>query len=360
MLIHNHTIEIFLEKCLKLSKDILSNEMGLKVHRTRFEFKHMLYPIHLVCFEKAGQLGFFDFSNYRIGINKFFVTHINSTDLMNVLRHELAHYYAYLIYGRDINAHGSEFRTICQQFSWGEEVYLSQFKPEIEAKIHANTKVIEKIQKLLNLAQSSNTHEAQLATTKANQLLVQYHLETISRSEEKTYFLKQVLTTKTKSGKLYAIYEILTSFMVQPVMNHTKNGIILEVTGGATEVELADYVAHFLDHELDFIWKQAQKEDAKLKGIKAKNSFFRSLAAGYLTKIKESHLNLSSSQSKALIAISQDLELASQAFYGRFSKSYSKHSIDSHASAQGEKAGRNLNINKGVTAKITGLFLPKN
>jgi hypothetical protein len=360
MLIHNHTIEIFLEKCLTITKDILTHEMGLKVHRTRFEFKHMLYPIHLVCFETKDKLGFFDFTNYRIGIHKFFVTHINQIDLKNVLRHELAHYYAYLVYGRDIDAHGVEFRSICKQFTWGEEVYLSQFKPEIEEKIHANLKMVEKIKKLLNLAQSSNAHEAELATTKANQLLVQYHLETVSHGVEKTYFLKQVLSSKVKSGKLYAIYEILTSFMVQPVMNHTKNGIVLEVTGGATEVELADYVANFLDHELDFIWKQAQKEDKRLKGMKAKNSFYRSLAAGYLAKIKESHSTLNSTQSKALVAISQDLEIASQAFYGRFSRSYSRHSVDLHASAQGEKAGRNLNIKKGVSSKITGLFLPKN
>lgn len=348
MLIHNHTIEIFLEKCLKLSKDILAHEMKLKVHRTRFEYRNHLYPIHLVCFEKKGQLGFFDFTNYRIGINKFFVSHINQADLLNVLRHELAHYYAYLIYGRDIDAHGVEFRDICKHFGWGEEVYLSTFKPEIEEKIHANLKVIEKIQKLLNLAQSSNTHEAELATSKANQLLVQYHLETVSSTDEKTYFLKQVLSSKVKSGKFYAIYEILTSFMVQPVMNHTKTGIVLEVTGGATEVELADYVAAFLNHELDLMWKQAQKQDAKLKGMKAKNSFYRSLAAGYLAKIKESHSSLTTTQSKALVAVAQDLEMASQAFYGRFSKSYSRQAIDQHASSVGEKAGRNLNIKKGL------------
>jgi len=356
MLIHNHTIEIFLEKCLKLTKDILSHEMGLKVHRTRFEHNHLLYPIHLVCFEQKSQLGFFDYSNYRIGVNKFFVTHINQNDLMNVLRHELAHYYAYLIYGRDIDAHGLEFRTICKNFNWGEEVYLSQFKPELEEKIHANEKVLEKIKKLLSLAQSSNAHEAELATSKANQLLVQYHLETLSHSHEKTYFLKQVLHCKVKSGKLYAIYEILTSFMVQPVMNHTKNGIILEVTGGATEVELADYVANFLNHELDYIWKEAQKNDHKLKGIKAKNSFFRSLAHAYLDKIKQANANLTTVQSRALTLISHDLEIASQAFYGRFSKSYSKQSIDTHASAQGEKAGRNLNIKKGLKSDHKKIF----
>jgi len=143
----------------------------------------------------------------------------------------------------------------------------------------------------LALASSDNAHESEMATLKANELLLEHNLELTkahdqSQTEQELVCVARVLEAARKNAKHVTIYEILKTFYVSPVFNHGRGVFYLEVVGDRTSVELADYVAHFLDHELEILWMQTQKENPKLKGKSAKNSFLRGVAKGYIEKIE--------------------------------------------------------------------------
>ncbi len=99
--------------------------------------------------------------------------HCSRQQLHDVIRHELAHYLTFINHGAQAPSHGAEFRALCAQMGWGEEVYKAttcldggRNAPDIE-----ESGVFRKVQKLMALATSSNKNEAELAMIKSQQLL---------------------------------------------------------------------------------------------------------------------------------------------------------------------------------------------
>ena len=168
--------------------------------------------------------------------------------------------------------------------------------------------------------------------------------------EDEIVFVKRVLEASRKQTKHVAIYEILKTFFVSPVFNHGRGIFYLEVIGDKTSVELADYVAHFLDHELEVMWKEARKNNPSFKTIAARNSFFRGVSKGYVEKIENQKKK--SAQSFELALIEKNLASQLKTVYSRIG--HSSMSAGSHhhgANAAGIESGRNLSIKPGVSNK---------
>jgi hypothetical protein len=216
-----------------------------------------------------------------------------------------------------------------------------------KAAFHSE-KVLNKVKNLLKLAESSNPHESELATIKANQLLIKHNLEVANINTENEYYVHRLLTRKRKDAKISTIYDILKHFMVRPILSYGKNEVCIEVTGKRMNIELAEYISEFLDRELDRLWKQ-HKEEHKLSGLKAKNSFFYGLAKGYNEKMNK--LDYSQAEKNALIVLNQKLDETVQKIYRRLGSSYSQGSRDNNSYQLGQNAGKNLNINKGLKNK---------
>jgi hypothetical protein len=208
------------------------------------------------------------------------------------------------------------------------------------------------------LASSDNAFEAELATIKANQLLLEHNLSYIHNTgpDEEAFVVKRVLESARKNTKHDAIYIILQTFCVSPVLNYGDGFFYLEVTGDETSVLLADYVANFLDSELDLLWKSAQKENPKLKGLAAKNSFYRGVASGYVLKI-----NLEKSKTANgldLVLIEENLQKQKNIAYPRLNTSSTPApKNDSNARALGLQKGKNLSIKPGLTSSVKQIFL---
>jgi hypothetical protein len=355
MQIFSKNSELFLKNVKLSGRDILNNEMGLSLKKSRVHHNGYSYPIKYVVFEDSRRLGYFDQNSFQIGINKTLMLNAKPTVIKNILRHELVHFYQHITSGQILSAHGPEYRILCEKFGYGPEVSqasanLDELNEQLEGDLKSERLLI-KIKKLLSLAESDNVHERELATLKANQLLLkhnltQYQLKDKSDDEEEIC-LKRVLETKRTTAKMQAIYEILSSFFVQPVFNHGKNVVYLEVIGTRINVELADYVSKFLDHELEFIWKINKKENG-LKGIKARNSFFKGVGKGYVAKIKEQHKE--NIMGNELVLLKKELEIQVSKVYGRLSFGASVAKTDTTSMSLGKKAGSSLNIRKGISS----------
>ncbi|MDO9183164.1 MAG: SprT-like domain-containing protein [Bacteriovorax sp.] len=363
MFLHSKTISAFITRVRIDVREIVNNEMGLKMERSRIHFKGILYPLNVVVFEDHTRLGYFDSRTYELGLSKKLMYQAKDEVLKNIIRHELAHFMCYLIHGPKV-LHGEEFHDACRNFGWGPEVYgayanLEHENDKIGESNEKTEKLLLRLKKLLALASSDNTHERELATLKANQLLLEHNLNLnqSQNSDEETVYVKRVLVAARKNSKHVAIYEILKTFFVSPVFNHGRGIFYLEVIGDKTSVELADYVASFLDRELEIIWKQTQKENPHFKGISSKNSFFTGVARGYVEKIEKQKTELASKNDLVLIEknIQKNLKIVYPRI-GHASLSSGAHNEDAHSA--GKIKGSNLSIRQALDqGKASKVFL---
>ena len=274
--------------------------------------------------------------------------------IRDILRHELAHFLCYLEFGGDTSAHGDYFKTICTRYQWNDAAKASlnlDIKDDLlEGDLKAQKMKI-KFQALLKLSESDNIHEAEIATLRANELLIRYNLDKVQDHDEAIY-AKVLLTSKRKSAKLICIYDIIRSFMVRPIFIYGKSLVRLEVCGRRENIELAEYVANFLENELENLWKKSG-----LKGTREKNSFFRGIASGYSSKHQEMGTHLKESDQRSLMVIEKTLDLNMQQMYSRLSYSSSQSKTDAKAFGAGQKVGKSLSINPAIKNKTKSKLL---
>lgn len=356
MFIYDSTSLAFTQKAETILKDIIAG-CGIKVRTSRFEMNRYLYPIHVVIFE-GNELGHFNSSYMQIALNRKLTYLAKDSVLRDILKHEFAHYLTFILYGV-VQPHGREFHEVCERFGFPKEVASATMNLELsnlskEGDLQSE-KILEKVKKLFSLAQSSNSHEAELATMKANELLLRHHLDFVKDKEEPIY-MDRLLMRSRKDTKITAIYAILKHFIVKPVISQGKNACCLEVSGNLTNVKLAGYVANFLDRELDVLWENARKEHG-LSGLQAKNSFFLGVAQGFDEKMRSSKSSLKPEDQKALIQVEKKLNFDIQMIYGRLSSSRSGQQIDHNASSRGHEKGLSLTIRNAVEGKAKNLYL---
>lgn len=340
MLIYSKKIIQFVQEIKKTIKEILSDEIGVRVERERFYEKNFSYPIRAVIYNSSNRLGYFDANFFELGINECLM-HSSRELLRNVIRHELAHYFTFIHFGETATPHSAEFKAFCLGTGWGEEVYQAAFELDEKPKSEEENSILRKVQKLMALSTSSNKNEAELAMIKSQQLLLKHNLE--FRSVEERIVLKRVLKQKKKDAKMTAIARILETFFVSIVFSRGVEYTCIEIVGDVVNVEIAEYVATVLQGEFDHLWRETT-----LKGLVAKNSFFHGLAKGYCDKIQALKRGYNRETTTALMVIEKQLIDAKAMVYSRLSTSRSSGIHCKEASLLGEQMGRNLRINPAL------------
>ncbi|HEV8052202.1 MAG TPA: DUF2786 domain-containing protein [Parachlamydiaceae bacterium] len=354
MFVYSKKIIQFIQEIKLALKTILAKEMCLKVSGDRFydREQHASYPIKVVIYNNKSMLGYFDSNFYELGFHECLM-HSSKQQLHDIIRHELAHFMTFIEYGNTVLPHASEFRAFCISMGWGEEVYKATtcLDGGQNASIIEEKGVLRKVQKLMALATSSNQNEAEQAMIKSQQLLLKHNIEStyIDGVDEEKVFLKRILKQRKENSKMRTIARILETFFVGAVYNRGGDHIYLEIIGNAVNIEIAEYVASFLQIELDNLWAHAQQE-ANLKGTVAKNSFFTGLARGYCNKIEGLKREYDSTVTKALMVIEKQLIDAKAMAYQRLTSRTSNASHCRASSAFGEMMGSRLNINPALNS----------
>lgn len=349
---------------------IMKSEMGLDVRKSRFLWRGYLYPLHFVCFEDPKKLGYFQASNYQLGLHKKLMFLAKDEVLKNIIRHELAHFYTFLIHGEGfhhMDAHGEEFHQVCKRFNWGPEISRAYSNLDQDNLVAGDDiefeRVKAKIKKLLALSQSENIHEAEAATLKANEYLLKYNLKGISESNFKEDDLGETIVSSVYSAKrmnatLNGLYDVLQFFHVQPVINRSGEGVTLDVVGSRLNVDIADYITKFLSAEFEVLWKRAQKE-LGFKGLKKKNSYLYGVANGLTLKLRAERENVKkSAQGKDLIVLEGQLKNRVRMAFPRLSRQQSSQAnLDLHAHQKGRQDGNSIQIRPGVSQGNLGKLL---
>lgn len=353
-----------------MAHQIMTDEMGLSVKRSRFQWRGYLYPLHFVVFEDPKKLGYFDSSNYQIGLHKKLMYLAKDEVIKDILRHELAHFYSFLLNGdnfKNLEAHGNEFREVCRGFRWDENVYRAYSnldQDNLKASENPDFERLKnRIHKLMALSESDNPHEAERATLKANEYLLKYNIQNLAafdKEEMSETVVLSVIREKRLNATLNALYDILGYFYVQPIINRNRDGVSLDVVGSRLNVEIAEYVAKFLKAEFERLWRIAKKKDQNLTGSKMKNSYLLGLSRGFCSKLKKERLEvIVPAHGNELIALEGQLTERVKLAFPRLSRQQSSQaSLDLKALQKGHQDGLSLSVKKGVSQGNKGNLIP--
>ncbi len=352
MFIYSEKIILFVQEVKFEIKSILSKEIRVKVVGDRFFYDGQCsYPISVVIYNHKNLLGYFDPNFHELGFHERLM-HVSKEQLKNTIRHELAHYMTFIQHEYQVPSHGPEFRAFCLKMGWGVDVYsaTTHLVEEPEGRIE-ETDIFRKVQKLMALSTSSNKNEAETAMIKSQQLLLKHNMESkyIDANSEERLYLKRIMKQSRENAKMRAIARILETFFVSVVYRRGEDGIYIEILGSKVNIQIAEYVAEILQDKFDRLWALT-KQEHDLKGQVAKNSFFLGIARGYSHKIDSLQKSYQSDETAALMVIEGKLQKAQAMVYERLSSGKSQGNYCPESSKLGEMAGKQLNINPGVSS----------
>lgn len=353
MKIFNETTLSFAQKCESMLKAIIANEIGFEVKRSRFISGRYSFPIHVVIMTSEREWGWFDPHTYQIALNIKLMYGAKDQVIKDILRHEMAHYLCHMLQVEGEPAHGKSFQAVCRRYGWGDEVQKASFNldhQDLSYELERKDRLLNKVKNLLKLAESDNPHEAELATLKANQLLLKHNLAHLDQSDW-TLYSKTVMQASRRNAKMAAIYDILKHFLVGPVFIYGQGQVQLEVSGSLENIELAEYVAGFLEQEFERLWKA----QTSLKGMKAKNAFFLGIAKGYDQKMVEQEF--SDNESRQLVVLKNQLDDKIRKAHRRLSSTSTGGGQDQKAFQAGKASGQNLTVNQAVKNKSQTFYI---
>lgn len=182
-------------------------------------------------------------------------------EVLEVLKHEMAHQFVYEVLGvRDETAHGPTFRKVCEERAIDAR---ASGLPTADAEA---PRVLERIQRLFALAESDNRHEAEAAMRKAHELMLRYNIESIgTRRDYAACHLGD--PTKRRTSVERDVIALLTKhFFVRAIEIPVyvpalgKRGHVYEICGTQANVDFASHVYAFLVGQAERFWARAKKE----------------------------------------------------------------------------------------------------
>ncbi|MCI5223120.1 MAG: DUF2786 domain-containing protein, partial [Candidatus Electrothrix sp. AR4] len=219
--------------------------------------------------------------------------------VLMVLKHEMAHQVCSEHFFLNNAGHGKAFQEACKllgvpspynQSSGDLPDLLNQ--PSRDQRTTAGRKIIQRVNKLLALAESDNEHEAALAMQRATELLNRHNLETASEHNPSICVHLLINTGKkripswrrTICGILqdYFFVEIVFSSLYDAQRHNSYKTI--ELLGRSENVPIAAHCYYFLEQQLESLWeKNRHKFTGNTKT--AKNSYYLGLLHGFSEKL---------------------------------------------------------------------------
>ncbi|SMF21068.1 DUF2786 domain-containing protein [Pseudobacteriovorax antillogorgiicola] len=300
----------------------------------------------------------------RLSLNRDLIVNYPWDTVVEVLKHEMAHQWVHEALDSPHSGHGPEFHQACDRFavaSWARSA-----TGDIQQAISRNPEklspedaaVLKRVEKLLALGRSDNEHEACLAMKEVQRLNQRYQWERLKNRAETSYdYITICHKLKVVPQHQTLIASILSSFFsVDIVFNSlydAKDQISyksLELMGSTKHLQIADYVYHYLWHQLPLLW-QAHKANAGRKSNR--KSFYIGLLTGFHEQLEEqSKAATSKDLSEAQALITRNRQELDQFVADRHPRvhrrSYQCQLRDNDAFQDGKKQGRLMKLRPGI------------
>lgn len=276
--------------------------------------------------------------------------------LEEVLKHEMAHQYVdEVLQVGDEPAHGPAFRKVCQERGIDARAAGAPALPDESVP----SPVLDRVAKLLALAESPNEHEAQAAMSAAQRLMLKHNLEAAVSGAASNYRFRHLgrATGRVSEHERRLAMILDEFFFVQAIwvpvwrVVEAKRGSVLEVCGSRDNVELAAYVYDFLMYTSDALYRadRARRGD---RSHQARRKFLAGVMSGFHERLRGERQR---SAAQGLVWVG-DPELKSYFRRRHPQVRWAQHTVSSGGEAyvRGQAAGRSIVLHRGVQSGSSG------
>lgn len=229
----------------------------------------------------GGPLGQWEPRDRRISLQRAFVRAATWGQVVEVLRHEMAHQYVSEVLKAEEPAHGPRFQGVCARRGIDRKAAGLPTDTDV-----AGERLLRKVRGLLALANSPNAHEAEAAARTARRLLAEHDL-TLDPSGT-SYTFVQVGPAKMRfdawekalASVLSRHFGVQALYATAFLPDRAAWGRILELVGSTDHVAVAAYVHDALRTLAEGQWR-AYKKARGLRSDGARRTFLYGLMRGF-------------------------------------------------------------------------------
>lgn len=214
--------------------------------------------------------------------------------------------------------------------------------------------IVEKIQKLLSLATSSNEHEARAAAEQAARLLIKHNLKRQEVEEKRDYETREVGSGSRLPGEYKFVQSIVRKhFFVEIISSRAQYSgkTSVHFVGEAENVDVAAYVYDFLLREFRACWEAYRRETGAL--TRARQAYYFGLHNGLDEQLSAASRAVET-ETGLVVVRDPGLRLAMKNAFNIKTQPSRVSIADQAAVVAGEEKGRNMQIRKGITSTAAG------
>jgi hypothetical protein len=253
-------------------------------------FKGAMNPPTLELSPMRGDLGRWESATRTLRIARFLPVDHPWGVVLEVLKHEMAHQYVHEVLGEtDECAHGQAFQKLCDKLGIDG---TARGIPRSGQASDGEARIIERVAKLLALAESPNRHEAEAAMAAAQKLMLRYNIDQSAASRDRTYGFRHLgkpTGRVSESERLLAMIlgshffvEVIWVPVYRPLEG--KRGTVLEVCGTEANLDMAEYAHTFLTQTGDRLWGE-HKQHTGIRSNKERRVFLAGVMSGFSEKL---------------------------------------------------------------------------
>jgi hypothetical protein len=156
----------------------------------------------------------------------------------------------------------------------------------------AQSRIVERVAKLLALAASASEHEAQTAMNTAQRLMLEHNVAEAQRTGRS--FISRTLgepSGRLEEARSYIGGLLMRHFFVESVelrvwmARQGRRGTVIEITGTPENVAMAEYVYTFLDRTAEALWGEHKRRQG-IPGDRDRRAFRAGVIRGFRRKLE--------------------------------------------------------------------------
>ncbi len=274
-------------------------------------------------------------------------------EVFEVLKHEMAHQFVSEVLGvKDETAHGAAFQKVCADRGIDAR---AAGRPEEPAAEHEQ-RLVDRVRRLLSLAESPNLHEAEAAARMARRLIVKHNMEQEALHQTSDYTWRHLGRPSRRVGShVKQLAGILASrFFVACILVEVvdprsgPSGRVVEVCGTRANVAIAEFVFEYLLATAERLWQQALAS-GELGGGAARASFLLGIMAGFGETLRRQDAELP--EERAMVSLrDKEPERLLRRRYPLQRSTGGSRAGSSEAFEAGREQGRQIRLRKPMTS----------
>jgi len=262
--------------------NVWAKKLALEFYiQNRLVYNHTNTELELPTFElslKKGRWGQWSSSTRTMQLSYYLLNNFEWDAVVQTIKHEMAHMIVDEIW-RDIpdnnRYHGELFKKACKVMDV-EPQRTNSSEDKKNYRIPEREKVLSKIHKLFNLGESNHKSEADAAMAKAHELMIKYNISLKELPISQRAFIfrpvgpvfsnvpEHVKDLARVVSRNYFVKHIYMIYKSDSRRSRTRTQRYIEFYGEAHNVEIAEYIFHFLLVEAERQWADFQQTEEYL------------------------------------------------------------------------------------------------